>query len=129
MPSASKSGALRRSGEEPVICIAEARRALSGALSSEDMDVADPASQLRQHAQQQQQRQQQAQLAQHAQHAHQAQHQGPPIGRTASAAELRSLAVGGAMRLTSGAQVSHSGTLLDAAFALNFAAVPLQRIR
>ncbi len=79
-------------------------------------DAANPAAQLRQHSQQQQQqhRQQHAQLAQHAQHAQNAQHQAAPIGRTASAAELRSLAVGGAIRLTSGAQVPRSCTLLDA---------------
>ena len=103
-----------RSGEEPVISIAEARRALSGALSGEapTADGIDPAAvQLRQHAQQQQHlRQQHAQHAQHAHQAHQQQQQQmpAPIGRTVSAAELRSLAAGSGMRLTSGAQVRYA---------------------
>lgn len=74
-----------------MISFAEARRTLSDAPGpTAPTDVRDPA----QHAQH-------AQHRQHAQHAHQA----PPMPRTVSAAELRSLAVGSAMRMATGVNV------------------------
>jgi hypothetical protein len=82
-----------RSGEEPVISIAEARRTMASALGA-SMEVCEP--EQAQHSQQQQ--------AQRAQHAHQAQH-AAPLMRTVSAAELRSMAGGGAMRMAPGTHV------------------------
>ena len=82
------------SGQEPVISIAEARRTMSSVLggTAASMDVCEP---------------EQAQPEQHAQHAQQVQHaqHAAPLMRTVSAAELRSMAERGAMRLASGAHV------------------------
>ena len=85
--------------EEPVISIAEARRTMSGA-SSDPLaltGVVHRTVQRPQHVPY-------SQNAQYLQHTQQAQH-AAPIGRTVSAAELRSMSVGSAMRMASGAHV------------------------